>query len=178
MDFTEKTKKSRTAFSGRIFDIKVDDIELPDGRDAEREILIHPGGVVILPITSDGEVILVRQYRYAVGRTLLELPAGKLEKGEDPKEAAVRELREETGNIANTIKEFGNIIPIAGYSSEIMHGYLCDDMTDAGIQDLDEDEFVEIVKMPLEEVAEKIVSGEIQDGKTVAFILKYMMANK
>lgn len=176
MDFTEKMVNTRKVFEGKIFDIKVDDITLPDGRAAEREILLHPGGVVILPITNDGKIILVKQYRYAVGKTLLEIPAGKLEKGEDPTEAAVRELEEETGCRAVKIRKFGNLVPVAGYSSEIMHGYICEDMEDTMEQKLDEDEFIEIVKLPIEEVKEKILSGEIQDGKTVAFVLKYLMS--
>lgn len=175
MDFTEKTLNTKKVFEGRIFDIKVDDISLPDGRTAEREILIHHGGVVILPITDDGNVILVRQYRYAVGRDMLELPAGKLEKGEDPLSAARRELEEETGCRARSIREFGKLIPVGAYTTEIMHGYVCDDMEDTMEQKLDDDEFIEIVRMPLEELREKILSGEIQDGKTVAFVLKYLM---
>lgn len=178
MDFTEKTVSTRKVFEGRIFDIKVDDIELPDGRKAEREILIHHGGVVILPITPDGEIILVKQYRYAVERTLLELPAGKLEKGEDPREAAMRELEEETGCRANSIRDFGNLIPVGAYTTEIMHGFVCDDMIDTKEQKLDEDEFIEIVRLPIEKVRDMIMSGEIQDGKTVAFVLKYLLENK
>ena len=171
MDLTEKTVSSRSIFKGRILDVREDTVSLPNGKNASREIVHHPGGVGILALDVNNQVLTVTQYRYAYGKTLLEIPAGKLEYGEDPREAAIRELREETGAVAGRFEFMGELYPTPGYCDEIIRLFLARDLT-FGETDPDEDEFLTLQRVPFEEMLQKSLSGELTDAKTVAAVLK------
>lgn len=178
MELIEKVISSEVVYDGIVFNVVKDEVLLPNGKMSKRQVLEGSNAVVILPITEEGEIILVRQYRHPVKKVLLELPAGKLEKDEDIKEAAYRELREETGYIADNMEEYGNIIPAAGYASEILYGFISRGLKEKDIQDLDEDEFINVEKVSPEKLKEMIFKGEITDGKTIALVLKYLLENK
>lgn len=171
MDFTEKTIKKNTLFEGKIITVRSDDIQLPDGRPAFREIVEHPGGVCVAPITPEGNLIFVRQYRYAFSETIIELPAGKLEKGEDPFEAGKRELEEETGYVADSFVDCGKVYATPGYCSEIIHLYAAYNMHKTAMH-LDDGEFLEVFEMPIGKAVEMVLNNEIRDGKTQILILK------
>ena len=167
----EKPLESRDIFQGRILHVTLDTVELEDGSVSKREIVRHPGGAAVLPLDDSGQVCLVRQFRYAYGRELLEIPAGKLEPGEDPQAAALRELEEECGLIAGQIRPLGRIYPSVGYVDEVIHLYLATDLKISAARP-DQGEFVALERMSLEELVEKIMADEIRDGKTVAAALK------
>ena len=171
MELTEKTLSSRTEFEGKIVKLTVDTVELPNGATSGREIVDHPGGVAILALDENNNVLTVTQYRYAYGKTLLEIPAGKLEYGEEPYAAAMRELREETGAVPGVYESLGRIIPAPGCYSEILHLYLARDLK-METQDLDPDEFLNVERIPFDEMVRRCLSGEIQDAKTVVAVLK------
>ena len=168
MDITEKTLTQEYQFKGRIIKCRTDTALLPDGTECYREVCEHPGGVGVLPITKEGEVILVRQFRYPYGETLLEIPAGKLDHGpnEDPAGCAVRELKEETGFTAGRMVALGKSYPSPGFLTEILHAYCALDLV-PGESQPDEGEFVEVVRLPIREVERQIASGELCDGKTM-----------
>ncbi len=167
----EKQLASDIRFKGRIFTVTVDDVELEDGEKSVREIVHHHGGACILPLFDNGDICLVRQFRYAFGKELWELPAGKLEQNEDPFEAAKRELTEECGLTADNYINLGEMYPTVGYCSEIIYIYAATGLHQADMH-LDEGEFLTPERIPLEEAYRMVMSGEIQDGKTVAAILK------
>ena len=170
--FVEKQLKSELIFDGRVLHVYKDTIGLPNGRTSTREYCRHGGAVCVVPLTDQNEVICVRQYRYAVGKVVLEIPAGKLDApDEDPLEAAVRELREETGYRDATVTSIGNLYTSPALLSEVIYMYLAENMT-LGDVDPDEDEFLEIVKIPLDEMVDMILRGEIMDAKTQAAVLK------
>lgn len=171
MDYTEKTAAIHDIYRGRIVYLHEDEVTLPDGAPARREIVEHSGGVAIVPLDGEGNVYCVRQYRYAVGEHLLELPAGKLNDGEDPKQCAVRELSEETGFSAGEMISLGAIYPSPGYCKETLYMYLARELR-PGRQHLDEGEFLDVEKYPLEKLVQLSLSGEIRDAKTVIAILK------
>jgi len=171
MDLTEKKVSSRPIFAGRILDVREDTVSLPNGKTASREIVRHPGGVGILALDDENNVLTVTQYRYAYGKLLVEIPAGKLEYGEDPREAGIRELREETGATAGRFDPMGELYPSPGYCDEIIRLYLARDLT-FGDTDPDEDEFLTMQRIPFAEMVEKALSGELTDAKTVAAVLK------
>lgn len=171
MSHYEKQLSSQTVFDGRVIRVTLDRVELENGRTSTREVVHHHGGAAILALNEKDEIYLVRQYRYALQRELIELPAGKLEKGEDPFCAAKRELGEETGFAAADYVDLGYIIPTCGYDSELIYLYGAKNLTPVG-QHLDADEFLSVFTMPFDEAVEKVLSGEITDGKTVAGILK------
>ena len=166
MDLTERTIESKTMFQGRIITVLLDTAGLPDGGTAQREVVLHPGGVAILALDEADNVALVRQYRYPLHGLLLELPAGKLDPGEDHRPAALRELSEETGLEAGELTYAS-----PGFCDEALHMYLARDLTRAR-QHLDEDEFLDVVTMPFDTLVEQVMSGEITDAKTVATVLK------
>jgi ADP-ribose pyrophosphatase len=162
--------KSDVIYSGKVFNIKVDQIEYNTGNKAIREVAEHPGGAVVVPVTNDGKIVMVTQHRFPVNETLLELPAGKLSKGEDPKLCAVRELEEETGYKSDNINKLGSIYTTPGYSSEKLWIYLAKDLK-SGSHNREEGEFgMEVFELTLKEVEEKINNGEIVDGKTICGI--------
>ena len=171
MDYTEKTLSREEIYKGRVVELHNDRILLPDGRESTREVMEHPGGVTIIPVDEHGVVTCVRQYRYPMGRHLLEVPAGKLERGEDPLECAVRELSEETGLTAEKFIDLGRIYPSPGYSAEILYLYLALGLH-PGEMHLDEGEFLDVEQHTLEELTEQIMRGELCDAKTVAAVLK------
>lgn len=172
MDFMEKTLTQRYEFEGRIMKARVDTVELPNGRTATREVCEHVGGVAVLPIDDEGNVYLVRQYRYPYGSEMLEIPAGKIDHGpEGHLSCGVRELREETGFTADHMTYLGEVYPSPGFLTEVLHLY-CATGLHAGDCDPDEDEFVETVKMTVAELEQRIARGEIRDGKTIAAMYK------
>lgn len=172
MDLKEKTLESKTIFEGKIITVLLDQAELPNGSKAAREVCIHPGGVGVLPLEADGTVTLVRQYRYPMEELVLEIPAGKLDHGAESLElAARRELSEETGLEAGEMIYLGKMYASPGFCTERIHMYLARDLKQAESHP-DEDEFVEVVKMPFDELLEKVMDGEIVDAKTVGAVLK------
>lgn len=177
MNFTEKTLSVNTIFKGKIIDVHVDDIELPDGKKAKREVVEHSGGVCVAPLTDNDELLMVRQFRYPFSRELLEVPAGKLEKGEDPLDAGIRELEEECGVVADKVISLGEIYPTVAYCSEIIRMYAAMDLHKTK-QNLDDGEFLHIEKVKFSEALSMVMSGEIRDAKTVAAILKLEVMKK
>lgn len=171
LGYFEQTQDVQGIFNGSIITVHNDEVMLVDGNTAYREVVDHPGGVSVAGLTEDNEILLVRQFRYPYKETILELPAGKLEKGEDPMEAGIREFREECGATAEVFEPLGEIYPTPGYCSEIIRLYYAEVLSFAE-QDLDEDEFLDVVKMPIKECVSKIMNGEIKDAKTIAGIFK------
>ena len=170
MDMTEKTLASREVYRGRIIRVREDTVLLPNGKEGRREVVEHPGGVGILALDGD-DVLLVRQYRYAFSRVLTEIPAGKREPGEEPFATARRELREETGAVAESWTPLGKLIASPGCYDEVLYLYLAQDLH-YGATDPDEDEFLAVERMPLDELARLCLEGEVADAKTVCAVLK------
>lgn len=171
MDLTEHMVEHTRAYEGVIVQVDVDTVRLPGGHTAKREVVLHPGGVAVLPLNDDGTVTVVRQYRYAFSRVLTEIPAGKLDPGEEPRSGALRELEEEIGARVGELIELGAIYPSPGFCQEVLYLYLAKDLT-YGDSRPDEDEFLEAVRVPFDSLVEQVMRGEIQDGKTVAAVLK------
>ena len=169
MDMIEKTVKTNYVYRGKILSLRNDDALLPDGNPCKREIVEHSGGACVLYVENNS-VLLVKQYRYAYGEMLYEIPAGKLEQGEEPKWTAIRELEEETGYKAKSFKHLTSFATSPAILEEIIHVYLATELT-KGEKNPDDGEFVEMVKMPLNEAKKMIFSGEIDDGKTIIGIL-------
>ncbi|MDR1805823.1 MAG: NUDIX hydrolase [Clostridium sp.] len=171
MELFEETVAREDIFSGVVVDVHVDKVRLCDGKIARREVVDHNGGVLIAPVTAAGELIFVRQFRYPYGQVLLELPAGKLERGEEALAAGLRELHEETGSTAGRCVPLGKFYPTPGYCSEVIHLFAALDLTE-GTPQPDEDEYLELERIPLERAVEMVLNGEIPDGKTQTAILK------
>lgn len=171
MDLTERMVSSQTIFEGKIVRVTVDEARLPNGRLATREVVYHPGGVAILALDTDNQVTLVRQYRYPIGQLLLELPAGKLDAGEDHLPAAKRELSEETGLEAGELTYLGCLLASPGFCTERLHMYLARDLREKESHP-DEDEFLHVITMPFQQLLEQVMDGTIEDAKTVATVLK------
>lgn len=171
MELREQTLSSQTIFEGKIITVKVDEARLPNGVAARREVVEHPGGVCVLALCEDGTVPLVRQFRYPLGDVLLELPAGKLERGEEPRPAAARELGEEVGLEPVELIDLGYMHVSPGFCNERIYLYLARELKSVPVHP-DEDEFLDIVHLPFGELVERVVSGEITDAKTVAAVLK------
>lgn len=167
----EKKISSKKLYEGIIVDVLMDDVELPNKKIAKREIVVHPGGVCILPVDNEENVYLVEQYRYAAESMMLEAPAGKLEPGEDPFLCAKRELMEETGCSADNWISLGEVYTSPGFSTEKLHLYLATDLKN-GNPCPDEDEFVELKIMKLSELLQLIEDNKIYDGKTVIAALR------
>ena len=178
MDFTEKKLSEQYYFEGRIMKARVDEVELPGGGRATREVCEHLGGVGILPIDADGQVLLVRQFRYPFGELLLEIPAGKLDHGpgEDHYACGVRELREETGCTAGRLVPLGCVYPSPGFLTEVVHLFAALDLTEGEMQP-DEDEFVEVVRLPIAEVEQMVARDEIRDAKTALALYRARLKN-
>lgn len=168
----EEKISSERKFQGHILQVDVDTVRLSNGNTASREVVRHSGGVCVLALDEEKQVTLVEQFRYPLGRVILELPAGKLDKaGEGHEMGAIRELKEETGLVCGKLTYLGYILVSPGYCDEALHMYLAEDLTQEEANP-DEDEFVEVVKIPFDTLVEKVMSGEIEDGKTVATVLK------
>ncbi len=170
---TEKQKDSEYLYKGAVINLRLDTAILPDGKTAKREVIEHPGGVGVLPVTGDGDVLLVRQFRYPYMKETLEIPAGKRDKAgdSDPLTCGKRELKEETGATAENYIPLGTLYPSPGYTDEVIYMYAATELTYGEAQP-DEDEFINLVKMPLEEAVKLVLSGEIPDSKTQVAILK------
>lgn len=174
MDTREVTVFKNTIFRGKIINLRVDIAGLPNGKEAVREVVEHSGGVTVAALTDDMELIFVRQFRYPYMEEVLELPAGKLEKGENPLEAGKRELREEGGVIAGQYINLGEFYPTPGYTNEIIYLYGARDLVEAE-QDLDDDEFLNVERIPLSKAVDMVLNNEIKDGKTQAAVMKLAM---
>lgn len=168
----EEKISEENVYDGVLLHVQKDTVKLPNGNEAPREWVRHPGASSVLPILPNGDVVLVRQYRYPVGKITLEVPAGKLDNNEDPLNCAMRELEEETGYVADKIKKLTTIATTVGFSNEYIHLYVADDLSQ-GKFNPDDDEFINVVKMPFAEALKKVESGEIFDVKTIISILLY-----
>lgn len=170
----EKTLKTEPIFSGRVISLQVDEVELPNGKTSTREIVKHPGAVAILPITDDNKIVMVEQYRKPMDRVLIEIPAGKLEKGEEPAHTAVRELEEETGYECESLEWLISFYTSPGFADEIVHVYVAKGLSkkkDAA--SLDEDEFVNVMEVTLEEALQLVKEQKVYDAKT-AYAIQYL----
>ena len=172
MELIEKTLSRSDIYSGKIIHVHVDDVELPNGSISKREVVDHPGGVSVAALTADNELILVRQFRYPYHKVLLELPAGKLEPGEDPFEAMKREQMEETGTTGSHYVSLGEVYPTGGYCAEIIRLWACRVAEDKHQLHLDDDEFLAPERIPLDKAVEMVCNNEIPDAKTQIGILK------
>ena len=172
MSHIEKTIDSTRIFEGKVVRLRRDTVELENGKQTFREVIDHPGGVSILAMDEEGKIFSVRQFRYPFGRMLLELPAGKLEPGEDPADSGRRELREETGCSAGRFVPMGKLIPTCAYDTEVIHLFFASELT-RGEQDLDENEFLSVERYTLDEALQMVLDGEIIDAKTQIGLLKY-----
>ena len=171
MNLSEKTLSSKEVFNGRVVKLHIDTVELPNGNIAEREVISHPGGVGVIALDENNNVLLVRQFRSGAKDVLLEIPAGKLEYGENPEECGRRELTEETGFIAKEFSHLAKFYVTPAYCEEIINVYYAKDLVKTN-QNLDEDEFLNIEKVPFDALYEMVLSGEITDAKTVIATLK------
>ena len=172
MNLKETTKSQEYIFKGRIINLRRDVAILPNGSEAGREVVEHNGGVCVLPLTENNEVIFVKQFRYPYMEELLEIPAGKRDsKDEDPLSCGIRELKEETGAESDNFVFLGELYPSPGYVNEVIYMYYADGLT-YGESDPDDDEFLDLVKIPFDKAVEMVVSGEIKDAKTQSAILK------
>ena len=171
MDYTERPVGSVEKYKGVIVRVRLDDAELCNGKVVKREVVEHPGGVTILPVDEEGNCTMVRQFRYPFGRMMLEAPAGKLEYGEDHRECAVRELSEETGFTADELVNLGGCCTSPGFSTEVLHIYLAMGLH-AGECHPDQDEFLNVEKIPLHTLSRMVMDGEIDDAKTIVAVLK------
>lgn len=179
MHLSEKTIAVEEIYNGKILRVTRDKALLENGREAVREVIHHSGGVCVLPLTDDNEVLLVKQFRYPFQTTLLEVPAGKREAGEDPLTCGVRELKEEVGATAAQITPLGCLYPTVAYDTEVIYMYLARGL-DFGAQKLDEGEFLDVVKVPFAEAYRMAMEGELPDAKTQLAVLKawLMMQNQ
>lgn len=170
--------KSEILFKGKVFDLKVDEIEYNgSGNKGIREVAVHHGGAVVVPVKDDGKIVFVKQFRYPLQKTLIELPAGKLDEGEDPYVCASRELTEETGYTAGEVIKLGKIYTTPGFCTEVLHIYLAKDLT-LGEVNREEGEYgMEVLELTQEEIGKKIANGEIVDGKTLSGLL-YLNINQ
>ncbi len=171
MELREKTLRSTTAYQGKLLRFRLDTALLPDGSQAGREVIEHPGGVGVVAVTDEGEVLLVRQFRYPYGDILTEIPAGKRDPGETPEQTGRRELAEETGYEAGSFVYLGQVYPTPGYCDEIIHLFLATDLT-AGDTHPDGDEFLEVEHRPLALAVQQVLAGEFPDAKTQIGLLK------
>lgn len=174
--FEEKTIKTEKIFNGTIIDLQVDDVKLPDGNTSKREIIRHPGAVAVIAITKENKIVLVEQYRKPLEKSIVEIPAGKLEKDENPMIAAIRELEEETGYTTKNLSFVTSFYTSPGFADELLHIYITDDIVKldhpkAG----DEDEFVEVLELTLDEAKEYVEDERIHDAKT-AYAILYLHA--
>lgn len=174
-DFEEKTLSRKELFKGNIIEVVLDKVQLPDGSLGERELVFHPGGVAVIPITADNKMIMVKQFRKPMEKVILEIPAGKIDPGEQnqPKETAKRELEEETGYRANKLTHVDSMYLSPGFANEILHIYYAEDLekVDNPLPQ-DEDEVLELYALTLEEAQREIASGLICDAKTI-FAVQY-----
>lgn len=172
MEHFEKRISSKEIYSGRVVKLRVDEVELENGGIAIREVIHHSGGVAVLAIDGDDNILFVRQFRYPYAEALLELPAGKLNEGEDAYTCGFRELEEETGYVAGTYEFLAKVYPTPGYTDEILHLYTARNLTKTK-QRLDEDEFLTVERIPYKKAVEMCLNGELKDAKTLIAILVF-----
>ncbi|RLQ90641.1 NUDIX domain-containing protein [Falsibacillus albus] len=176
--FEEKTLQSTEIFKGKIISLQEDIVELPDGKTSKREIIKHPGAVAVLALTPDNKIVMVEQYRKALERSLVEIPAGKLEPGEKPYDTAMRELEEETGYSCQQLEHIISFYTSPGFADELVHLYLAKDIVKKeDALPADEDEFVELVELTLAEAEGYIREQRIHDAKT-AYAVQYLMLDE
>ena len=171
MELFEKQLTSKQLFGGRVVKLYLDEVELPNGKKTTREVIRHPGAVCVIPVDNEGYVTMVRQFRYPFAKALLEIPAGKLEIGEDPLDAAKRELEEESGVNAEKIEFIGMIYTTVAFTDEKICAYLATGLTYKNSHP-DEDEFLEVEKIHISKLVKMVMNGEIADSKTQVAILK------
>lgn len=178
--FEEKTTSSKTIYEGRIIELRVDEVELPNGKTSSRELIKHPGAVAVIALTGQGKLVLVEQFRKALERTIIEIPAGKIDPGEDPERTAVRELEEETGYRAARLRFIQSFATSPGFADEIIHLYLAEDLerVDNPAKG-DEDEFIDIHECTLKQAEAMMEDGRIYDAKTAFAVLyaKQLLTN-
>jgi ADP-ribose pyrophosphatase len=164
------TLHTEIGYQGRAFSVRKDTLRLPNGRESVYDIIDHPGAVTIIPVDNNGNILFVRQFRPATGEILLELPAGTLEKGENPKDCAAREIQEETGFAAKTLISLGAVWLAPGYSTEYLHFFLAKDLFISPLKG-DEDEYIIVEPIPYNRALDMAYAGEIKDGKSLAGLL-------
>jgi ADP-ribose pyrophosphatase len=165
--FEEKTIRSESIYEGKVVQLQVDDVRLPNGKESKRELIKHPGAVAIIPITNDNKIIFVEQYRKPLEKSIIEIPAGKLEPGEDPQRTAIRELEEETGYTTKKLTKIASFYTSPGFADELMHVYITRDLEKLQVPPaLDEDEFVELIELTLDEAKRYVKEQRIHDAKT------------
>ena len=176
--FEEKSLRSNPIYKGKVISLKVDDVLLPNGKESKREIVNHPGAVAVIPMTEDGKLVLVEQYRKPLERSIVEIPAGKLEPGESPALTARRELEEETGYGCHELQYLQTFATSPGFADEVIHLFVAKDLYKIEEKaDLDEDEFVELLEVTIEEAEEMVKDQRIFDAKT-AFAVLWLKANR
>ncbi|MBT2754835.1 NUDIX hydrolase [Mesobacillus foraminis] len=174
----EKTLSTEKIFTGKIISLQVDEVKLPNGKTSKRELIKHPGAVAVIAVTPDHKIVMVEQYRKALERTIVEIPAGKLEQGEKPEICAARELEEETGYVCTKMEWLTSFYTSPGFADELVHIYVATGLTkkeDAA--ETDEDEFVQLIEITLEEAVELVKGQKIYDAKT-AFAVQYLQLQK
>lgn len=176
--FEEKTIESKEIFKGKVVTLKVDDVLLPNGKQAKREIINHPGAVAIIPVTKEGKIVMVEQYRKALERSIVEIPAGKIEPGEDLSNCARRELEEETGFGAGELTYIQSFATSPGFADEIIHLFVAKDLYNIeNKRELDEDEFVSLIEVTVEEAEQMVKNQQIYDAKTAYSVLWMKLQN-
>lgn len=168
MDFSERTVETKNIFKGKIIDVNLHTVELPNGKKASREIVNHPGGVAIIAYKDKDTIILVEQFRKPIEKNILELPAGKIEKGEDIELCGIRELEEETGYRAKEFKYLGKVVSSPGFCDEYIYIYMAEGLYKGQDNLGDEDEFINVREIKIDKIKEMIKSGEIIDAKTIS----------
>ncbi|REJ26977.1 MAG: ADP-ribose pyrophosphatase [Caldibacillus debilis] len=165
--YEEKTLNRKTIFEGRVITVHLDEVSLPDGKTSTREIVEHPGAVAVIAFTDEGKMVMVRQYRKPLNRALVEIPAGKIDRGEQLEACARRELEEETGYVCAKLTHLVSFYTSPGFCDEILHIYLAEGLTKAEGRHLDEDEFLDLLEVTFEEAENLVKKGEIMDAKTI-----------
>ncbi|MFC0558218.1 NUDIX hydrolase [Halalkalibacter alkalisediminis] len=168
----EKTTKTTEIFKGRVIELQIEEVELPNGKTSTREVVKHPGAVAVIPITKVGKIVLVRQYRKALDKVIVEIPAGKLEVGEDPLDSAMRELEEETGYKTEKLEFILSFYTSPGFADEIVYLYATDKL-EKGLSQTDDDEFLDVLEVTLEEAEQMVNNQTIHDAKT-AYAIQYL----
>ncbi len=178
MHLEEKTVSSETVYTGRIFNVTKDTVTLENEKEAQRDVVHHSGGVTVIPLTENNEILMVKQYRYPHHRVMYEIPAGKLEPGENHYDCGKRELLEETGCTCKKYEYVGQVVPTPAYVSEVIHMYMASGL-EFSAQHLDEDEFLDVEKIPVKKALDMVMNGEITDSKTQIGVLKtwYLLNN-
>ena len=165
-----KLTNSKTLFKGKVFNLKEDEIEYESGNKGIREVIVHPGGAVVIPVTNEGKLVMVTQIRYPFQTTLLEFPAGKLDIDEDPLDCAIRELEEETGYKSGKVNKLGKIYTAPGYCTETLHIYVAQELKKGDHKREEGEQGMEVFELSLEEIEKKINNGEIVDAKSICGI--------